>query len=411
MILKELTINEFNAFTSNNYISVYQCIEYANTMNYHGFDYIYYGIIDNNIIYGASLILIKKIHGFKYAYVPRGYIINYNNYDLIKEFTDQLKRALKKKGVVGMIINPPIVKSIYQNKQLITNNNYDLIFNNLKFLKYKHLGYNNYFEGLKPRFEAVIPLSKNILKLFNNINKSFRTKIRSADSNGIKIFKGDKKDLNNLFTQTKNKYPRDLKYFEDLYDSFKDLIEIYYAKLNTSDYVRNVQYKYQRQALKCNEANANVFKNVKNNNTKTINRKLYEENKLNLIREELVYATKLLKDYPDGIIAASILIIKNKTEVYMIMDGYDKEYKKMNAKHLLIWKLMEKFANDGYKTFNLGGISNYNLSNNKYSGLTNFKLGFGSNVYEYMGDLELVINKPFHIMYKQSSAVIDLLKK
>ena len=295
MILKELTNDEFNAFTYNNYISVYQCSEYAKTMQTQGFDYKYYGIIDDNKIYGVSLILIKKEHGFKYAYAPRGFIIDYNNLDLVKSFTNLIKAELKKKGIVGMIINPPVIKSIYQNKELITNNNYNDIFNNLKDLKFNHLGYNNYFETLKPRYEAIIPLNKNIQKMFNKINKNFRTKIRSADANGIKIYKGDKSNLEYLFNQTKNKYPRDLKYFESMYDCFNNKIDIYFAKLDTNDYVRNVQYKYQLQTNKCNLANANVFKNVLKNNSKLIDKKLYEENKLNQIKEELVYATKLLK--------------------------------------------------------------------------------------------------------------------
>lgn len=411
MILKELTNEEFMMFTNNNYISIYQSSEYAETMKSQKFNYIYFGIIDNNKIYGASLILIKKEHGFKYAYAPRGFIIDYNNIELVNTFTNLLKKELKKKGIVGLRINPPILKSIYQNKKLINNNNYDNIFNNLTSIGYKHLGYNNYFEGLKPRYEAVIPLNKNIQVLFNNMDKSFKTKVRSADKNGIKIYKGEKKDLELLFTQTKNKYPRDIKYFENMYDCFKNRIDIYYAKLDTNDYVRNVQYRYQLQISICNKANEEVFKNVKKNNSKSINKKLYEENKLNIIKEELVSATKLLKDNPNGIILASVLIIKNKTEVYMIMDGYDKTYKKMNAKHLLIWKLIEQFAKNGYKTFNLGGISNYNIQNNKYAGLNNFKLNFGSNIYEYIGDLELVINKPLHLMYKQNKAVMSILKK
>lgn len=413
MILKQLTSEEFNIFTKNNDISVYQSSNYALTMNKQGFDFIYYGIIDNNKIYAASLILIKKDHGFKYAYVPRGFIIDYNNRELLKEFTVLLKKELKKKGVVGLRLNPPVVKSIYDNKQLINNYNYNNIFDNLKQLGFNHLGYNNYFEGLKPRYEARILLSKNIQKLFNNIDKSYRTKIRSADLNGIKIFKGDENNLESLFVQTKNKYPRDLKYFQDMYSYFSinNQIEIYYSKLDTNDYVRNIQYKYQRQTLRCNQANANVFKNVMKNNTKSINKKLYEEKKLNLVKGELIYATKLLKEHPEGIITSSVLILKNKTEVYMIMDGYDKTYKKLNSKHLLIWKLIEKFAQDGYKTFNLGGIGNYNIKDSKYFGLTNFKLNFGATAYEYIGDLELVINKPLHLVYKQSSVVMNLLKK
>lgn len=413
MILKELTNEEFNFFTKNNYTSIYQSANYALTMTKEGFDCFYYGILDGTTIYGASLILIKKVRGFKYAFVPRGYIIDYKNSGLLNEFTQLLKKELSKKGVIGMRINPPIIKSIYQHKQLLPSNNYDIIFNNLKQIGYHHFGYNNYFEGLKPRYEAVIPLNKNVSSLFRNISKAFRTKIRTADSNGIKIFQGNESNLEYLFLHTKNKYPRDLKYFQDIYYYFKnnDAIEFYYALLDTEDYIRSVQYRYQKQTVRCNEANANVFKNVNKNNTKSINRKLYEENKLNTIKEELVYATKLLKEFPKGIVLASILVIKNKEEIYTIMDGYDKDYKRLNAKHLLIWKLIEKYALQGYKSFNLGGITNYTLKDNKFKGLNEFKLNYGATVYEYIGDLEFVINKPLHLMFGNKSAVMSVIKK
>ena len=93
------------------------------------------------------------------------------------------------------------------------------------------------------------------------------------------------------------------------------------------------------------------------------------------------------------------------------MDGYDKDYKRLNAKHLLIWKLIEKYALQGYKTFNLGGMTNYSIKDNKFDGLNNFKINFGAKVYEYIGDLEYVINKPLHLMYRNKSVVMGLIKK
>lgn len=413
MILKVLTNEEFNKFTKNNYTSLYQSSNYALTMSKQGFNCIYYGIIDGNTIYGASLILIKKDHGFKYAFAPRGFIIDYNNELLFREFTDLLKKELKRIGVVALRVSPPVIKSIFKNKQVINNSFYNNIFNNFTKNHYNHLGYNNYFEAMKPRFEAVVQLNNNIQTVFNSISKSFRTKIRTADTNGIKIFKGKKENIEYLFLQTKKKYPRDLEYFQELYDNFEkdDKIEFFYSLLNTQDYVRSIQYKYQYQIQRCNQANDNVFKNRGTNNTKSITVKLFEENKLNEIKNELVYATKLLKDFPNGIITSSALVIKNKSEIYLIMDGYDKNYKRLNSKHLLLWKLMEKYSKEGFLTFNLGGMSNYNIKDSKYDGLNNFKLSFGSDVYEYMGDLELVINKPMYLMYKNSLSVMKLLKK
>lgn len=83
------------------------------------------------------------------------------------------------------------------------------------------------------------------------------------------------------------------------------------------------------------------------------------------------------------------------------MDGYNKQYKKFNAKHIMIWKLIEKFAKEGFKTFNLGGIPNPDKYNPKYNGLKEFKLSFNGEVLEYCGDFELITNKPLYLLAKK----------
>jgi lipid II:glycine glycyltransferase (peptidoglycan interpeptide bridge formation enzyme) len=64
---------------------------------------------------------------------------------------------------------------------------------------------------------------------------------------------------------------------------------------------------------------------------------------------------------------------------------------------------MEKYAKEGYTTFNLGGITNPLEKENKYKGLNDFKLGFGANAIEYIGDLELITNHPLYMIYRNMS--------
>ena len=82
------------------------------------------------------------------------------------------------------------------------------------------------------------------------------------------------------------------------------------------------------------------------------------------------------------------------------MDGYDPKFKSLNSKHLLIWKMIEMYSNQGFKKFNLGGITNPLEKNNKFNGLNQFKLGFHAKAYEYIGDLELVCNSTKYFMIK-----------
>lgn len=71
-----------------------------------------------------------------------------------------------------------------------------------------------------------------------------------------------------------------------------------------------------------------------------------------------------------------------------------------------LWKI----CNFRIQKFNLGGISNPRLEDNLYSGLNEFKLGFNSLAYEYIGDLELVCNNTLYFMYK-NSPIKNILKK
>ena len=421
MYIKQLTNNEFKNFASSfKPSSIYQTTYYAFTMNEQDFYTVFLGLIDNDEIKAASLILIQKTNGFKYAYAPRGFLIDYNDSALLEIFTKEIKQYLGKRDVVAVKINPMIIRYIYDNNYKVINQNiyYDSIFNHLGKLGYYHLGYNNFFEALKPRFEAVIDLTKPFEELFMNIDKGFRTKIRSADSDGIKIYRGDESNLEYLYLHTKNKYPRDLKYFKDLYAFFhKDnLIDFYYSKLDTTAYLKKVQKLYEECELEVNSLSDLLLNNPGKNKQKLIDKKISLDKSFQAIRKQLEEAISLLREYPEGIVLSSALVIRWQGEVYLVMDGYNPSFKKFNAKHLLLWKLIGTYSNLGYKSFNLGGIidnrnpEKYKELNDRYKGLNEFKLRFGAKAIEYVGDLELITNNALYFMYNNSTQLSNIFK-
>lgn len=417
MYVKQLTNEEFNLF-SNNYsmYSIYQTIEYSFVMNNQNFDNLFLGLVDesNNIV-AASLILIEKRFGFKYAYAPRGFLLDYNNFALLQTFSHEVKKFLGRLDIIAVKLNPLIVRSIFNPSDNIKeeNSSYNSVFKNLKDVGYYHLGYNNYFEALKPRFEAILDINIPYHILFKNIRKEFRTKIRSSERSGIKIYKGNENDLEYLYLQTKKKYPRDLKYFQDCYSFFskENMVEFYYAKLDTEKYLKITQNEYEKHDEESSVINNLVMTNLNKNNNKMINKKINSDSSLERYRKQLVSATNLLRDFPEGIVMASILIVKHQDIIYLLMDGYDQQYKNFNAKHLLLWKLIEKYSKAGYKKFNLGGISDIDMKDNKYQGLIDFKLNFGAKAYEYIGDLELVTNNALYFMYRNAAPIRNILKK
>ena len=417
MYIKELTNAEFNLFTDNYpYSSIYQTSEYGFIMNTQSYTSLFLGLIDDsNKIVAASLILVEKSGMFKYAYAPKGFLIDYSNKQLVEEFTKLINEYLNKNKIMAIKINPMIIKSSYDYITNVTheNPNFNDQIDFLKSLDYYHLGYNNLFEAFKPRFDAIIDLNKPITTLFGNMNKNFKSKIKNADQIGVRIIKGNESELDYLYDQVKNKYPRDKKYFEDVLYFFKsrNMIDYYYAKLDTNIYLISIQKKYQNQIEICNKLNSKLFKNLGKDNDKLINNKIHQENKLNELKKELVYATKLLKESPNGVILATMLIVKYRDEVYIFMDGYNKDFKRINAKHLMTWKLIEKYSKEKYKRFNLGGMTNPAIKNDKYSGLNEFKLSFNARCVEYVGDLELITSPALYNLYRNSKPIRYILKR
>ncbi len=416
MKIKELTNEEFITFSEQfPKSSPYQTAEYAMTMTKQQYDSFYLGMInDNNNIVAASLIIVEMLGKFQYAYAPRGFLIDYNDSDLLKKFTKLVKKYLSKRNIIAIKISPLVIKSTYTRKDgLIENTEYKKIYQDLKKLKYYHLGFNNFFEAIKPRYEAVIDLDKNTNLLFSKIQKNYRTKIRTSDRVGIRIYKGDEKNLQLLYKLTKNKYPRDLNYLKSLYSYYENrkMVDLYFALLDTRRYLMHFQTEYQRQNIKCAKVTDEIFKHQGKASNTLISKKINEDNKLSYYKRQLVLATNLLKQYPDGIIVASAIMVKHKKDVYLLLDGYDVKYKSLNAKHLLIWKLMEKYSLEGYEKFNLGGMTNPTLEKNPYKGLNDFKLGFGAKSIEYIGDLELITNPILYTIYRNGAIFRKKKKK
>ena len=379
-------------------------------MENQDFEVLTLGLIDNDEVLGATVLLIEKTLGFKYAYAPRGFLIDYDNIQLTETFTKEIKKYLSKKDIMAVKLNPLINRTIYdpKTKKKEFNGDHDLILNRLRKLGYEHLGFNNMFEALKPRFECIIDISSPYQEIFLSFKKDLKNKIKKAENNNIKVIKGNSNKLEYLYLQTKNKYKRDLEYFNDMYQNFEGNIDFFYAKLDTKGYLNKVKEQLEYYEYLSSEINNELENNYKNKD-KIITKKIEIDTKLYKAKAELNKAIKIVNENPDGVVIASTLFIRHKDSVQLIMDGYDYNYRDLNAKHLLIWRAIEYYNRLGYKKMNLGGITNINVKD-KYEGLNQFKLAFNGKAYEYIGDFELVTNSRLYFMYRHAKPITSILK-
>ena len=188
------------------------------------------------------------------------------------------------------------------------------------------------------------------------------------------------------------------------------MVDLYYTKLDTKVYLSHIQNKLEYYEQQSNKLNNLIIKNPTKNNKKTINKKINIDKYLNKYQNELIKATNYLRNYPEGIITSCILVVKQNDQVTVLLDGFDKTYKFLNSKHLLIWQLIDIYSKLGYKVLNLGGLSNNIVDHEKYVGLNEFKLNFGAKMYEYAGDFELITNKRNYNLYRNYVPLKNLIK-
>ena len=185
MHIKELSIHEFENFVDKSgFGSHYQTYEYAALMKDNGFSFEMIGLVDENAnIHAASLILIKKLTKlFKYGYAPKGFIIDYTDKKLLKEFTDKVISYYKKK-LVFIKINPEVaIAEININNFKKTYNDNAQIIKSLLDLGYVKLKDNLYFESTLPKYNGIVNLKKFSL---DHLDKNTRNKIKRGASKGI----------------------------------------------------------------------------------------------------------------------------------------------------------------------------------------------------------------------------------
>ena len=127
MKIKVLSNDEFLAFRKRfRPSSMYKAVEYALAMNNQNQNSMFVGLVDDNELKAASLILIQKINGFRYASATRGFLIDYNDTELLTDFTKLLKKFLCKKAIVAIKINQMIIKTVYDpiGKSILKNTRY-----------------------------------------------------------------------------------------------------------------------------------------------------------------------------------------------------------------------------------------------------------------------------------------------
>ena len=406
--MKIITLKEqeFDRFASSHrYKNYYQTSSYGKLMSKHGFKIHYIGITDDlNHLIGASLLLYSVVFmNKKIAYAPGGILFDYGNVANVEELVKKLKHVLGKQDFILLRMDPYIPATIRNKRGLVSNlnNSVNNILSNIKHAGFKYKGQNNYFENERGRFESVILLNgRSIKDVYLGFTKRTRHKINKASNSGIIIVEDDKKNptyLQNMITTNK----QSVEYYNDFVKEYGDKANVYYAVLDTNAFVASTKKTYEHEVEKNEELTKKIQDNIGKVKQSLINAKMESDKLLNLYKNNLVLATKLLKENPKGLIIGGGLTIIYDNAAYLIIEGFDKNFTFTNPNYLLKWEMIKTYRERNLKYLNLNAITGNFEKNNKYKGLNDMKLGYKSLIMEYIGEYDIVLNSFMYSIYKK----------
>lgn len=393
MTIKEINVNEFDSFANKHVLgSFYQTSNYGKLKEKEGYKALYIGAYDNSNLVGAFLLLSKSISlNVKYGYSPRGFLIDYFNKDIFKDFTDSIKKYFHKKGYAFIKIDPIIILNEVDkdgNKSL--NNSTNELIITMEELGYKKLKDNIYFESMLPKYNPIINLKTFS---FNNLDAKLQKNINKISNKGLSLIKGDFYNINSLYELTKRKEDKESNYYKSMYKIFDEnnLIDLFLVEVDYHEYLLNLQDDHETEAT-INEKINKIFQ-MDPTNKNIYNEKMLSDRKLYEINEEIAEVSKKIQNSIFKEYVAGALVVKHNNVASIYISGFDKFYNRLLPNHYLHYSIINYYKNEGLSFLDLNGITGDFTKNNPYKGLNDFKLSWNPKVYEYIGEFDLIINQ------------------
>lgn len=403
MIFTELTEKEFQAFALNHpQASYFQTTQVAKLRQIYGSKIHYLGVKEKNKIIAAAMFTeTTTFLGRKTFYAPRGFLLDYENLELLTFFTKNLKQYFKNKKPLQIKIDPNVIYRIHNNDGSINEENpaNDIVINNLKKAGYQHYGFNTDFIYTQSRWNVRVPLDQDYEELKKGFSKSTRKNIESTYKKGVRIRKGTKKDLESMeeilikTAERKNFSARSLEYYTNMQECLGPLMNIYIAYLDGKIYVESTKELLENEKKHREEIEEKMKHDMIG--SKLLNQKETSDKLIEKLEEELKEAKKFEKENPKGKDIGVLISVESGSEYITLYSGILVEYKKFTPKYLMY----DAHIRDAYQKkipyVNFYGISGIFDKNDKDYGMFEFKRGFGGNVVELIGEFSY----PLSIFY------------
>ena len=315
---------------------------------------------DNKLIAVASLIGRRLPLGYSYWTIPRGFLMDYNNRELLSFFTKSVVNYTKKFKSIYLKIDPDIElhKIDHQNNVLDGPNNYDLV-KDMEKLGYKHLGYNKFFEHSYPRYTFRIDLTSDVPTIVGRFHQSSKQRIKKAEVFGVKVKVGDYND-----------------------------VTLYIATINIDESLKNINNEIDK-----------LTKELESSDKLTKNQKQTLNSQIEGFKKSSKEFVEVQKEMGNEILLSAYMIVNYGVKCWTLYSCNEPKVKGAFGNYLIYNTQVIDAHNKGFKIFDAFGTIGDLNADNHLIGLHEFKKKFGGEYIEFIGEFDYVQRKLMYFLW------------
>lgn len=354
----------------------------------------YTGVYKDNQLVATALVLIRGLPmGLKFAYIPRGPLMDYSNQEVVSFFLENLKDLAKQQKCLFVRMDPAVCYKRYSFSEKESAQPLEeglIAINTLIKSKAKHLGLPlKMHDSFQPRFVAITTLKENLFKTFSSktqqsINYTNRRKV-TIEQGSYNLLD----DFVSMIEKTedrKNINLRDKEYFTLFLDNYNENAKIYLAVINPKENYETFSKEIESRQ---NELERILAKSPK---------------KARQLEEQIASFVKLRDEIVDQkdqtrVVIASLLAVSYGQIVELLYAGTDIKYSRFYPQEAIYATVMDQAQQNGLTFCTMGGIEG-----SLEDGLTQFKTKFNPLINEYIGEFDV----PTSILYKGFMAAWNL---
>ena len=108
---------------------------------------------------------------------------------------------------------------------------------------------------------------------------------------------------------------------------------------------------------------------------------------------------------------AGTLAIQYGDKVWYLYGASSNEHRNLMPNYLLQWEMIRWSIETGCRIYDFRGVSGDVSEDNPLYGLYRFKKGFGGDFTEFVGEMDLVLNKAVYLFMEKSTSIFKELRK